>query len=462
MRKGVNASGGMRDALQDVELREMMIDERWMDALWREIERQLGKTRQEINGVADTSQNPTLDFGTTRAVCYTPPPLTTGIEQGMARAIGDNSGPSLYRRYSQLAGVLGEGENVGPMPSDLAWLLGHAMLYWVVCNDAGVYVNYADGKLVKQLVKPSLLRGMGDPADPGTPILLGWNRPIRVGEKVYTDAWDIWNILKRNKPSYAIVRGPTWHDDGSYTGGTDMTRDVLESGPLVGEAYPWRWTQGDRADRPFIPVQMYHGRYPHSLFSRHPGSGLTQGTLTHGVLQSFLLHIARDCSWPDRNVRGLNLVGAAAEEHDQPRSVPNDPAAIKQWEDENPEKPGQFHQWAAGADPKSFGEFVRSHRQLLDEQSVPADISSIGGDPLTHRLESIKREVEKYYPICRKYDGELLEKIAAVLNRASMADESRATTSYPESGYGIAYRTEIDELQKAAREAAGIADTENP
>jgi len=459
MRKGVNASGGMRSPLQDVELREQMIDERWMDALWREIERQLGKTRQEINGIADTSQNPALDYGTVRSVCYTPPPLTTGIEQGMATAIGDNSGLALYRRYAQLAGVLGEGENIGPMPSDLAWLLAQVMLYWVVCNECGVYVNHSDGKLVKKLVLPSAMRGMGDPANPGEPILLGWNRPIRVDDRVYSDAWDVWDVRNPDAPSYSIIRGPNWQEDGSYVGGQDMTQDVLGHGPLKGEKYPWRWTQGDRAGQPFIPVQVYHGRYPHALFNRNPGSGLTQGTLTHGVLQSFLLHIARDCSWPDRNVRGLNLVGAAAQEHDSPQSIPNDPAAIKQWEDENPEKPGQFHQWNPGADPDKFQDFVRSHRQMLDEKSVPADISSIGGDPLTHQLESMKREIEKYYPICRKYDGMLLEKIAAVLNRASMADDAMTTTSYQESGYGLLYRTEIDELRDAARQAAEAPTT---
>jgi len=469
-RQGMTASSGIRGPVEETRLAEEQLEDRWMDSLWFELERQLGKTRTEINGVADTSQNPTKDYAKVRAVCYSPPPIVTGMPDQMATAIGDSSGVALLD-YAQLgaqaagmspetASRIGMDQGAQPMPSDLAWLLGLGMFYWVVCNEVGIFVNRADGKLIMKRVRSSLMRGMGDPVDPGTPILLGWNRPVTItgpnnSEQVVNDAWDIWDIRDKANPKYSIVRGPSWDDAGNYSGGTDITDKVLETEALAGKAYTWRWTQGDRAGDPYIPINIYHAGYPEQLFDRYSGSGLTQGTLNTGVLQSFLLHIARDCSWPDRNVRGLTLASANAKEHDSPLDVPNDPMAIKVWEDENPEKPGQFHQWEPGADAESFAKFVRSNRQLLDEQSVPADISSVGGDPLTHRIESLRREVEKFYPVCRRYDSRTLEMIAATFNVTDGAD-------YPESGYGLLYRTEIDDLRQLLDKIAEAMPTPEP
>jgi len=459
MGRGQNASSYVRSDLQDIELREEMLEGRWVYSLWNEMERQLGKQRMEINGIADVSQNPLLDKVVARAVCYSPPPLVTGLDPSMASIIGDNSGFGLKIDYASLVGDLItiypdiaaqiEIDSMSaPMPSDLSWLLGMAQRYWLATNDAGIFVNYADGQLVKQRIRASAMRGQGDPQDPGTPILLGWNRPVTVDGRYEPDSWDIWDTRNPSSPSYKILRGPKWNEDGSYDGGEDITAKVLDGETArEGENYTWRWTQGRRAGLPFIPVKVYHKHYPESLFDRSSGSEDTQGTLTAGVLNSFWLHVCRDASWPDRNVRGLNLVGAAAEDHDEPRSLPNDPAAIKVWDDDNPEKPGQFHQWEPGADPEKLGKAIRSYRQMLDEQSVPADITNVPGDPLQHMVQSLQREVERLYPICRKYDSALLEMIAATINTGTAADPDEQTTDFPESGYGLLYRTEIDKIR---------------
>jgi len=464
-RSGMTASSGIRGPIEETRLIEEQLEDRWMDSLWSDLERQLGKTRLEINGTADTSQNPTKDYARVRAVCYSPPPIVTGMPAQMASDIGDSSGVALFdyaRLGAMAAGLSPEtAERIGldataqPMPSDLAWLLGLGMFYWVATNEAGIFINRADGKLIMKRVRSSLMRGMGDPVDPGTPILLGWNRPVTITgpnntEQVVSDAWDIWDVRDKANPKYAIIRGASWTDMGDYTGGTDITDKVLDSTALTGKAYTWRWTKGDRAGDPYIPVNIYHAGYPESLFDRTSGTGLSQGTLNTGVLQSFLLHIARDCSWPDRATRGLVLRGAHSEEDNEIVGVANDPMAIKDYEDENAERPGAFHQWASGADPEAFGKFVRSYRQLLDEQSVPADISSVGGDPLTHRIESLRREVEKFYPVCRRYDSRTLEMIAATFNATS-------DTDYPESGYGLLYRTEIDDLRQLLDKIASTA-----
>lgn len=464
IRKGTNASGGNRDGITESQLREEQLEGRWMDALWLELERQLGKTRHEINGVADVSQNPTRDYARIRAVCYSPSPMVTGMPMEMATAIGDNSGilaiieyasigRDIAMGYPEVAARTGISAEAAPMPSDLAWLLGLAQYYWVVCNEVGVYFNHdADtDKMVMQRVRSSDMRGIGNPVDPGSPILLGWNRPVTIGkDRVVSDSWDIWDIRDPKRPTYKIVQGPSWDDDGHYSGGTDITAKVLgtpENPTQVheGEAYTWRWTKGRRAGRPFIPINIYHANYPERLFDRSTGSELTQGTLTTGVLGSFWLHVCRDCSWPDRNTSGLELAATMVNEDGSPRSIANDPAVIKEWAHIDPERPGQFHQWAPGADPELLGKAIRGYRQMLDEQSVPADISSVGGDPIAHRIEAIRREVERYYPICRKYDSRSLEMIAAILNVATGTD-------YPESGYGLLYRTEIDDLRKRASE----------
>ena len=455
-----NASSYFRSDLKDIELREQMLEDRWNDSLWRELERQLGKTRMSINGIADSSQNPLADYARARSVVYSPAPLATGLDPRMAAAIGDSSGFALRLDYASLLedarrmlpssiaalGIEGDG---APMPSRLAWLLGHAMRYWLTCNEVGIFCTHADGQLILKRARASSLRGQGDPESPGVPLLLGWNRPVRIGSDVMSDTWDVWDIRDPSAPSYRIIRGPTWEDDGEVTGGADITRDVTDEEAKLGESYPWRWTKGDREGQARIPMQMYHANYPEALFDRTTGSALTQGTLTTGVLGSFWLHVCRDVSWPDRNVRGMSLVGTVVAEDGEPRSVPNDPAAIKQWDDENAERPGEYWQWAPGADPKLLMDMNRSYRQLLDEQAIPVDISSVGGDPLKYRVEAMRRVVEGYYPICRQYDSGLLEMIAATLNGFTGTD-------YEESGYGLLYRTEIDDLRAMLEKRATI------
>ena len=451
-----NASGGYRTGIQEIELRERLLEGSWYTDLSRELQRQLGVTRYNIVGIPDVSRNALLDTVSDRAVCYSPTPLVTGMDPEMLRLVGDNSGFSLQLRYASLLALVTErypdiatqfGFDSGalPMPSTLALLLGNVQRYWLACNECGVYISSSDEDLIMARARPSRMRGIGDPEQPGRPVLLGWQRPRLIDGKP-RETWDVWDIRNPSAPTYNVYDNVEWSDEGEPQG-TDVTSKAVD---VTG--YPWRWTQDERKDQPYVPVTVYHKGVPERLFDRWSGSELAQGTLTLGVLNSFWVHVCRDVSWPDRNIRGMELSSAKSDDHDKPRAVPNDPAVVKEWEDINPDKPGTHWQWEPGADPELLGKAINTYGQMVKDQSVPVDFTSVGGDPLAYAAEQTKSLVEQLYPICREYDAQVLEQLAATLNRMH-------GKSFPESGYGILYRTEITTLEEMAASAADALTT---
>lgn len=446
MSVGTNASGGSRTGIMETELRERLLEGIWHDDCRTEILRHFGPTRQSIIGVPDTSRNVTLRLAERFGVCHQPVPLTTNLDPALAKMIGDHSGFSTWMRYSSLVESLrqrnpelaaqhamGAGVKTGPMPSTLALLLSNVQRYWYTCNECGVFVGAGDDDIILRRCRPSNLRGIADPERPGVPLLLGWERVHDWGSGPCT-TWSVWDIRKPDAPDFTVYAGAKWGENGEPTG-EDVTRKVVDVG-----GYPWRWTQGDRREAPYIPIVLYHKGYPEALFDRDGGSELAQGTLTNAVLYSFCLHSFKDASWPDRNTRGMEVSGSEAADHEEPRAVVSDPSVVHEWRDIDPERPGTQWEWKPGADVEMLFRTQRASEQALEDQFMPPiDMSSTGGDPLAAREKADKERVDQLYPICRQYDSQVLEMCAATGNRLR-------DTSYPESDYGLLYRSEIADL----------------
>ena len=431
MSVGTSASGGYRTGIMETELRERLIEGLWYRDLADEIRRQLGSERQEIVGVPDIARNATLRVLGRVAVCYTPPPLVTGLDAALSAVIGDYSGEAMVSRYQEAGGA--------PLPSTLAHILARAQVYWLGCNEVGIHVARGRRGLIVQRARPSRLRGMQDPEDPGVPILLGWRRPRIIDGHLVSSMWDVWDISDPSDPSYYIIRDVEWSDDdGSPSTGLEVTRQAIGTDPLTGDAYPWRWTQGDRRGEPFIPLEIYHRASTGRLFDRMTGAELAQGTLSVGVCHSFWMHSYRDASWAARNVVGLSPIGARSPEHGLARTVTDDPSVVHEWERIHPDVPGQLHQWQPPSDPETLLRSLLSFEQSLgpEQQIMPIDYSGTAGDPLEQLHRAMEIYIQQIYPICRQHDAHVLEICAAVQNIA-------IGSTYPESGYGLLYRDEI-------------------
>lgn len=428
---GVSASYSTRSGVDESAFRTRMLTGLWMTDLINEIIRQLGTTRRDIIGPGDLSRNALLRIVSRLAICHQPPPLTTGLDPEMADLIGDFNGTAMREDYAK------RGSGGAPLPSRLCQLLGWAQRVWLAENEAGVAVTWGDDRPIVQVITSDLLRGLQDSEAPGQPVLLGWQRMRLLDGREWIRCWDTWDIRNPAAPTFQIFDGD-WLD-GDVPTGADVTERALDSEARAAVAgYPWRWTQGDRKDRPFIPVRVYHRLPTSALFDRDSGAELAQGTLTVAVLWSYWKHLVQDASWPQRWIENVEVAGAAVEEKDAGKGITTDAATVVQFVKIDPSLPAQIGQWTASSDPEVVGRAILAFEQALEAQLIPVDYSSTGGDPLA-RLDAARAEaIEQMYPICREHDSAVLEMIAAVCNRAT-------GSAYPEGGYGLLYRDEIPE-----------------
>jgi hypothetical protein len=422
----VNASGGSRSGITEIELRERLLEGRWYTDLRDELRLQLGVERRAIVGKPDISRNALLRTVTRLGVAYSPHPFVSGLEPMLAGLIGDFAGQNVRDDYQARGGY--------PMPSRLAQVQSQTLRYRIACNDAASVVTWSGSEPVVQMARSSDLRGVSDPRNPGYPIALAWRKPTWEGGR-YVEQWEVWDL--RGEPTWRTVVSTAANDDDIPDGPVaDGTQEY------VGDAYPFRWADGT----PYIPAHIYHSTPTIGLFDRYTGSELSQGTLTCGVLWSFWTHCMRDAGWPQRYIEGFEPASVVSADEGMPRAVTADPATVLELARIDPAVPGTIGQWKPGADPKLMLEAVLAYEQSLDQHilPVPINISSTGGDP----LETMERAREQYiaqtYDICREGDARILAMCANACNR-------NLDTSFPESpaDYGVSYRTEIPQLTPA-------------
>ena len=172
---------------------------------------------------------------------------------------------------------------------------------------------------------------------------------------------------------------------------------------------------------------------------------LYEGTLNVAVYYSFLGHILRAASWPQRYAAGVRVPGAELLDEDgdgrNRRGIITDPATLLILEID-PDNPGgaNIGQWAMSADAEMFmGVLAKYERRLASFAGInAADQVRMDGDPRSGYAVSVSREAQRevqrrYEPQFRAGDLELLGKSAAIKNRL-------AGGAYPESGYVQSYQ----------------------
>lgn len=250
--------------------------------------------------------------------------------------------------------------------------------------------------------------------------------------------------------------------------GADITAQIYGTA-LAGPAYPWRATP-TRAALAADPESQGAAVLPYVLYHAAPNGDriwdpyewieIVDGTLTAGVLNSFLLHTFADASWPQKYLIGGAPAGAAVTmadaEGDRRAYVPADPTSILVVE----KLPGFDGQVTAGqfqpggditAQEAVLGNMISA---LMESAGIsPSDVQRLSGNARSGAAIALtnegKRELQRrYQAIFEASDQRLVRLCAVLLNRWADGVELAAEAAgapipalyrFPEGGYSLTY-----------------------
>lgn len=299
-------------------------------------------------------------------------------------------------------------------------------------------IDWSDrlGRPWARQVAPHVVLATAEPSTPHIPVEVRELRWRTVNRRGFY-AWDWVSVADPAAPFFRVVEAQMDGRDGR-----DVTEEVLGA-RFEGEAYPWRWTQGERAGEPWLPYVMYHAaRGPH-LWDPYEGIEVVEGTLDIGCEITFLGHVIRNASWPQRWGIDIEVVGAVTRDGagGARAEVPTDPTSIVIFRGvEGPRTP-QVGQFAPSADPESLARVIAMQEQsVLEMDGLTArDVTKDTTNPwsaesLTITREAQRRAQKRYWPELIEADKDTVERLCCVMNLQLGA-------GLPESGYEIRYRT---------------------
>jgi len=458
--------------------RVRLLEGNWKHDLEQKLEREFGLARREAMGPASTSKN------TFKRVCEELSSLYTETPRPR-HAVGGELPGFLTPLYVTAAGTAfhADGIDAGRLGRLLSsrqiasahpgivpalWpLMRRAQVLTLGCREALVMAEWSStrGRPVYQIHTPDTFTAEALPDAPDEPVclkILQWH--VINGEGRW--CWKIYDISDPDRPMLQIQE---FRQDSQTP--KDYTAAVL-GGPRSGDAYPYRWTAGPRAGRPFIPGELYHAEATGRLFDPHNWRELLEATYDVATSWTFFLHCIFRASWPQRWAANAYVSGTGTEGEGETRrsNVPADPTALVHLEsDQN----GQVMvgQWSPAADVKTLQEAISAFEAgVVSIAGVDgANIVRTSGDAWSGAALSIsrdgKREAMRHYgPQFRPRDVALIEKIAALSNLARAQGLPGALGfEVPETGYRQNYTTltlSAQELQarqehNAAMVAAG-------
>lgn len=334
------------------------------------------------------------------------------------------------------------------------WQLAQTNQRRVLCMNENIvrpsWVPSIQGYM-QRLVSPSNVYAEANADTPDTPSMV-----IEARERVFRNElrWT-WDYSNANTKEFRILLPGK---KKTVADAEDITADVLaestdgEFTELTGDAYPWIGKDGNAR----VPYVIYHSERTAWLFDTYRGMEIVDGTLTSAVLWTFWTHVVRDASWPQRYVAGAKLRGASVTGSDTTaaRSVETDPASILQFKADGDGTP-QIGQWKPGADPKLLSEALMSWEQRLavyyhmgsDDFQRSGDAES--GYAISIKRQSVREACSHYTPQFSRADGQLLELMAIMQNRAE-------GTSIPEDGYRVGYPSLPKSIEERKAESEEI------
>lgn len=393
-------------------------DEHWTDVLNRTIQK-LGDRGRTL-GPLDMSRNSLREGVTRKARAYTIPVLVDGIAPEFATLCGDRSASVLVDRYAQASGR--------PMPSPVIATQAKALYFRLGAMFSGTILGWSErsGVAYSDVVTPDCLELHYLSDDPTEPTVIKHKRTRVIDGKtvISVDEYDLTDI---NAPRFRVMDGDK-----------DITSRILaeEEGGASGWPDAWRYEDGTPYHRIVV------GGDPTNPFGT---STLIETTLNVATYYTHFGAAITDAGHPSRHVRGMRLVGADTNAESGEQGVPTGPEVVYVWEDVDPERPGSFHQFGPGFDPKVMGEAVRAYEmQGISSLGLPVDFSQTGGEPTEQERIALEEAIASTFAECRRVDSEVLRRMAAMVNRITGSD-------FDEGPRGCLYRDEI-------RQALEIAD----
>ena len=392
--------------------RRALMEGRWQRLLEDRLQMQLGSTRRQAWGIPDISSNPFKVVATELATLYDAPPDVSHNTAGGA--------------VDELCGSNGLIARAGLWPQMARF---QAMV--IALREMWMRIDVEDGRLIYRPVSPDMTIAEADPSRPTTPLAYAEIRLRHIrGEARW--AYDVLDIRDPANPSYTVRLAK---DTGM---GEDVTLEVL-GGTYSGDAYPYRRADG----APILPVVLYHASlYGDRLFDAFNGVELYEGSINLGVYYSFLAHLLRDASFPQRYAIGVRIAGSDMVDggsRGQRVEVVTDPTTILMLDAAMEQQP-QVGQFVAGADVEKIEATIAAiaHRLATDAGLAPTDLQRTSGSAKSGYAISLsqdgKRTAQRKYVMQFRDADERLVAISATLYNRAMG------TQFPEGGYSVHYR----------------------
>lgn len=399
-------------------LRRRMLYGAWREDLDRRIGLAIGAVRREAWGVPDLSSNVFRSSMQSLAVLYDRRPKVSHNEPGAA---------DLLSSYVVDAGLWPLMQRVQRDTLGMREMFVRVDVVADRDEPDSAEVSYRP-------IPPDLVLAYAHTEHPDEPVEIREMRLRRDKHGKPRWTWDVLSIADLDRPFYRVLAA------GSDAG-EDLSMEYLGvDGGLVGEAYPYRYSDG----RPLLPVVLYHAAKTGMLFDPYEASELVEGSLNVAVFWSMFGHVVRQASWPQRYAVGVRVPSATIDGNEQAtlrESVIPDPATVLLFEASDEGMSPQISQWDAGADPQALQDAISMYERRLAAFAgiSPSDVQRVAGDPRSGFALAINREAaresqRRYEPVFGPIDEELLAITAALINRVQ-------GTNLPEDDYRVAYES---------------------
>jgi hypothetical protein len=393
--------------------RRALKEGRWARLLEDRLQIQLGSVRRQAIGLPAMSSNRFDEISNELATLYDAPPDVSHNTAGGAvdELCGSNgliARAGLWPQMSRFQGMV------------------------IALREMWMRIDVEDGRLIYRPVPPDMTIAEADPSRPTTPLAYAEIRLRHIrGEARW--AWDVLDIRDPANPIYAVRLATD-----SAGMGEDVTLEVL-GGYYSGEAYPYRRADGT----PILPVVLYHASlYGDRLFDAFHGIEIYEGSLDLSVLDTYLHHVLRDASYPQRWAIGVRVAGSDMVDggtRGQRVEVVTDPTTILMLDAAMEQQP-QVGQFQAGADVEKIEATIAAiaHRLATAAGLAPTEMQRTSGSAKSGYAISLsqdgKRTAQRRYVMQFRDADERLVSVSATLYNRAMG------TQFPEGGYSVHYR----------------------
>lgn len=373
-------------------------------------------------GPVDLSRNVLRSWVDRVCRAYGVLPMVFGMDDMLALALGDMSAQTTIERYASIG--------ARPLPTTVVQASAKAQRYQEGAGYSGVLIDWSKrtGRISLRVITPDDLELIYASDDPTEPTIIR-HRGTREFEGKTTDVVEVYDLTDLDRPSYRIWKGET-----------NITTAVLGQS-YDGDNYKELWSYKDGTPYHRIVVRGHPSEVYERLQQVEASLAVPVRWTAWGSGTDYGSH-------PGRNVRGLALAGMSSDTEDGGTGYADGFEVIKRWVDTDDQHPGDHWQDAPAFDPLTMARAIGFYETLtLSLIDLPLQLEATGGEPTAREMEALEERITATLPECRRFDGELLRRCAALANRLPEVEGDNLS----EGPYNLLYRGEITEALKPAQ-----------